>query len=527
MAGLTEPKPLEDVIASFDAKTLIGSALRTAEWDRMPAALRQRALFSASVTSIHFLKEAQRGVRNMVTRAKSTNEQGESYWTTDRSKLVADLRRLGTELGIPHPEGRKNGAIRESDLKDPLSMRRLKLIVNTQMEMAYGYGDFLAAHDPAVIDVWPCQELVRISPRRVPRDWQKRWSEAGGKLYEGRMIARKDSPIWRAISRFNLPYAPFDFESGMGLEDVGHDEAVQLGVMQDGDRVVSQIQPFNQDLEASVKNLTPQEKGWLQKSFGKQIDIEGNTVRWADTDAVPRPVPPAPTPTPPPNPTPAPEPQPASSSTTRPNGIAVSRAVIPAKTLTRKNRALVDDALKTVDSVHGDGALAPIASSSKVSPRAHGTYWGTMLGVNKALGDGRYQFTWSHETGHWIDQRAIEPGHARYSSESAHLPDSPMHAWWQAVTKSQAYALLQVRPPGKYRNYQLKPLEMWARSYAQFIAVEAGHAGMLQALDDVRTGKDSGFWAESQWSDADFEPIRNAMRDMFVKLGWMTPASTP
>jgi hypothetical protein len=31
-----------------------------------------------------------------------------------------------------------------------------------------------------------------------------------------RMIARKDSPIWEALSRFGTPYPPFDFNSGCG-----------------------------------------------------------------------------------------------------------------------------------------------------------------------------------------------------------------------------------------------------------------------------------------------------------------------
>lgn len=54
--------------------------------------------------------------------------------------------------------------------------------------------------------------------------------EAGGKLYDGRMIALRNDPIWRGISRFGSPVPPFDFNSGMGLEEVNRFEAEALGV---------------------------------------------------------------------------------------------------------------------------------------------------------------------------------------------------------------------------------------------------------------------------------------------------------
>ena len=49
------------------------------------------------------------------------------------------------------------------------------------------------------------------------------------------MIALKGDPIWAAISRFGTPWPPFDFGSGMGVEDIDWEEAVELGVLKKDD----------------------------------------------------------------------------------------------------------------------------------------------------------------------------------------------------------------------------------------------------------------------------------------------------
>ena len=45
------------------------------------------------------------------------------------------------------------------------------------------------------------------------------------------MIALINDPIWEAISRFGLPYPPFDFNSGMGVAGVSRSDAIKLGVI--------------------------------------------------------------------------------------------------------------------------------------------------------------------------------------------------------------------------------------------------------------------------------------------------------
>lgn len=315
----TEPQPLTDVIDKLDAKTPIGSAMRTAEWERVPQGLRDGAFFSAGVTHTQFLARQQQAVTDIIARAKETNAAGESMWKMDRGQFVKQLRQMGEALGVQHPTGREGG-IKERDITDPLSIARLNLVVNTQLELAYGYGQYVTAMDEDVLQEWPAWELVRITPRKAPRDWDKRWLEAAEAVgwagvsreawSQGRKIALKTSPIWIKLSRFGNPHMPLDFNSGMGVEEVDRDTAESLGLMsmsmnealQDFATLKFQtaaqlkagrgrfnmapesqqpgLKAFQEGLEASVKDVPPAMRKQLKSIFKDQIEIEGDIIRW-------------------------------------------------------------------------------------------------------------------------------------------------------------------------------------------------------------------------------------------------------
>ena len=77
--------------------------------------------------------------------------------------------------------------------------------------------------------LWPAFQLVKFHSLRFHRDWKADWQAAGGKLFKGHMIARKDDPAWRALSDFGFPFPPFSFDTGMWIEDVSRDEAEEMG----------------------------------------------------------------------------------------------------------------------------------------------------------------------------------------------------------------------------------------------------------------------------------------------------------
>ena len=233
MAADIYPHPVDmaQVLRNRALRALLPTGMDSQMLRTLPAAVRERAMFSAGVQNTDFLGRAAEAVNRIVS--------GETNIATERTAL----RQLAESL----------------DMREIASDARLNLILDTQTRMAAGYGAWIEGQHPSVLDMWPCQEFYRAEERKEPRDWPDRWAAAGGLFYpgesdypEGRMIALKDDPIWVEISAFGYPYAPFDYNSGMDLEDVDHDEAVELGIIDDDYLPVPQSLDFNDGLEASI-----------------------------------------------------------------------------------------------------------------------------------------------------------------------------------------------------------------------------------------------------------------------------------
>ncbi len=194
-------------------KALVGSSkLDSRQWNSIQAGLRDRAFFSSQVASVRVLHAA----REMVAERAGGN--------LSESEFRREMRKV---LGLDgYDAGENRGTI-----KDLVTKARLDVIQRTNVEQARGYIHHLEATAPGAFAAFPAQERVRVRQRKQPRDWAKRWQDAGGKLYEGRMIALVDDPIWTAISAFGNPFPPFDFGSGMGVRAVKKSEAVRLGVI--------------------------------------------------------------------------------------------------------------------------------------------------------------------------------------------------------------------------------------------------------------------------------------------------------
>lgn len=211
-------------------KSVLPTELRSDLLSTLPAEIRERALFSAGVTNAELLDHINKGIEEILRGEKTEAQVREELINLD--KFMTD-----TELS-------KNG--------------RLDLVINTNVDLARGFGQWMQGQRPAILDVYPAQELFRSEDRNEPRDWPERWAAAGGDFFpgdsdypEGRMIALKNDPIWTEISAFGLPYAPFDFNSGMDVEDIDRDEAEELGLLTADDTVEPEERSFNEDLQAS------------------------------------------------------------------------------------------------------------------------------------------------------------------------------------------------------------------------------------------------------------------------------------
>lgn len=191
------------------AKRRLPLGLTSAQYSRLPAAIRERALFSASVTCGRFLEQIRK-VCDAVLAGEMSVEQA-------KGKLGAWLDRTGYKAA-PGEEG---------TIKDLSSDRRLQVVVDTNVKLADGFGR--EAWQSERQSLFPVCELYRAERRNEPRDWPTRWRKAGGRLRGGRFVAPFGDPIWVRISRFGQPYHIFDYNSGMHKRMIGRAQAKRLG----------------------------------------------------------------------------------------------------------------------------------------------------------------------------------------------------------------------------------------------------------------------------------------------------------
>lgn len=506
---MAQPNPI--AVAAIQAKTPIGSPLNSAGWEDVPIALRESAQFSARIESMRFLQRVQDRLETaakLLRRKGEGVDGGEGAFQT-REKFVAELQKIAREEGLDPRNPAGAGPAKLGGLQDPTSVRRLNLIHNIQTENAQEFAKWKMEQDPDVLNAFPAQEFIRISPRLHPRtDWKARWIEAGGRA--GRMVALKTDPVWIALSRFGRPWPPFDYGSGMGLRDISRREAIALRLMKKEERIEPMEKKFNADVEASVTDLSPKMQSALKRAFGDQVEIKNGVARW-----IPREGPP-PEPLPPIVPRLGPaevleqELAPAAESTATPGPSVAQKAVVEVRS--QKEAARYKQVLADIDRVHSDGPLAPIPFNNKIARGSGGSYYSTpdravSIGIRRSSPDAENAL--AHEVGHWLDHKGI-PSPGKWASTSA--PE--LEGFRQAVRNSESYRAIvsSTAYSRSFRDYLLSAHELFARAYAQFITEESGNAAMRASLERH---------TQYNWTEKDFAPIRAELRKLFQSLGWM------
>jgi hypothetical protein len=113
-------------------------------------------------------------------------------------------------------------------VRQELDSEWLDVVIKTNTDIVCGYRSFVQGMDPEMLEAYPARELVKAKNGEEPYDWKIRWAESGGQLYDGRMIALKNHPVWLNISDLGHPHPPFAFGSGMDVVDISRVEAVEL-----------------------------------------------------------------------------------------------------------------------------------------------------------------------------------------------------------------------------------------------------------------------------------------------------------
>lgn len=225
------PENPTDAFERAAARGVLPSALGSREQrEALTRALRERSVFSARTTNARYLQT----LRNVIAELA----QGELDMPQARVVLRQTLDALGytPEGGFPDSDIPVPPAV-EGTLQDLRSFRRLDLIVRTQTELMWGAGQKVRGEEPAAMRQFPAWELVRVIDRRVPRDWQERFEQAGGELIEGRIIAMKGDPVWDALGdsalfddALDVDHPPFAFNSGMRWRAVPREELEELEI---------------------------------------------------------------------------------------------------------------------------------------------------------------------------------------------------------------------------------------------------------------------------------------------------------
>ncbi len=266
-------------------KALVGSGIDSRQWSAVQAGLRDRAFFSATVEDVRVLGAGREAAARLAA--------GE----TDPSSALIAMRDALTAAGYRPPDAEDQGP---GGIRNLMNERRLDLILKTNVQQARGWAQYMEGTTQGALLAYPAQRLVRVRQRRMPRDWTARWKEAGNAVgWQGacrdEFVALKLSPIWAALSRFGNPYPPFDFNSGMGVEDVGKRKARELGLLEGegggegeeqggaGAQPPSVVPSFNANLQATVPfNDVSPEWATMKRAFGDQIRKVGDKVMWRE-----------------------------------------------------------------------------------------------------------------------------------------------------------------------------------------------------------------------------------------------------
>lgn len=262
-------------------KILVTSSIPSKDWEKIRVGLRDRAFFSSRIESAKFLADSRKTIADLLSGA-----QTERGTIATRDDAIKAIRENATRLSLP-----KTG---KSTLTDPTSRSRAAVIVDTNAGLASGYVRHEQNMTLGARLAFPAQEFVRVRPSQHPRtDWSERWVRSGGKIYGGRMVALVESSVWSSLSRFGVPYPPFDYGSGMGKRMVSRDDAIALGVIQEDFKPKeAPVQPgFNDTLKTDVDigHLKSGEFDQLRSTFGDQVKFNQDSngmmsARWSGID---------------------------------------------------------------------------------------------------------------------------------------------------------------------------------------------------------------------------------------------------
>jgi len=278
---LVKPAKFQEAIRRLGKKKPVARRLSSKQWAAMPTQIRERAYFTANVESMKFLNRSKKmmkdylsGAREMVTTPDGRRVS--ALKKTSRADFVYEMQKLAKETGLGNvlPPGEDMSRDLITRMKDIASESRLNLIFDTQTQQAQSYGYYKQGQDPAILDAYPAQKFIRAEQRKVPRPLHK--------SNRNEVRRKDDMEFWlrmndQSIGGFGVPFGPWGFNSGMDVEDVRRDKAIQMGLIQKNEQVLPPDDTFNKGLKASADVEPEFLKKFLDK-MGKDAYTNGEFV---------------------------------------------------------------------------------------------------------------------------------------------------------------------------------------------------------------------------------------------------------
>ena len=210
---------------------------------KIAADILRRSVFSARMASATYLAK----IREVCTEMAA----GRINAAKAREVLLNALAQMGHDTTD------------DGKLSNPVSERRLNLILETQRQMAASVAR-LNLETEDTLDMYPAWELTRADKPTKPRDdWMARWNAAGESV--GWKGARKNAYYGSGVGGFRdtlgNPFPPFAYGSYMDWVDVDRETCERLGLLSPDETVTAppapSLSPDDQELMEAAKRV-----GW-------------------------------------------------------------------------------------------------------------------------------------------------------------------------------------------------------------------------------------------------------------------------
>ncbi len=258
----------DEALQLHRVKNILPTALNSAEIkEQLGTDIYKRAFVSATVNEADTLNVFKNGIDRILTGQGSPSDIRYAY-----NQMVVE------QGGMPLPLARQN------------------LIIETNLDLARGYGQKMLSLDPDVVIAFPAWELFRLEPRKEPRVWPERWmiaaeasadEDAANALEEfGVMAALKDSDIWSELGSsanfddaLDTDFTPLAFESGMWMRDYSREDCIRIGLMEaDESAEPDELGDFGDDAQWGTGSLSEMILGLLLGVLGGAAKKKGDNL---------------------------------------------------------------------------------------------------------------------------------------------------------------------------------------------------------------------------------------------------------